>query len=81
MVMTSETLREMLFRTLEDLRDDKCSPQKAQAIGKLAAQIVNSVSVEIEYFKNIRKYESAESGEPNLVIRLTSNDSQKSLTN
>ena len=44
-------LREILFRELRDLRDGSSNPQRAQAVAKLAGQIVASVRMEVEVSK------------------------------
>ena len=61
-VRTSEGLRDQLFDTLEGLNAGTKTAQEAQAICKIAAQIINSVNTEIEFYKQIARHQQA--GEP-----------------
>lgn len=56
---TSAGLRDALIDEWDAIRDGKSNPQKAQAIAKLACQIINSVKMEIEFFSHVQ---SARSG-------------------
>lgn len=67
---TSESLRETLFDALDELRADKIDAQKAQAIGKLAAQIVATVQVEVEFYKHIRRNQAAGVERTETVLKL-----------
>ena len=51
---TSAGLRDVLFDELDALRSGNSNPQRAQAIAKLACQIVNSVKMEIEFFSHVQ---------------------------
>lgn len=50
---TSHGLREALFETLDSLRRKTITPQQASAVSKVAAQIINSVTMEIEFHKAV----------------------------
>lgn len=47
-VRTAAGLRDALFDELDALRGNKSTPQKAQAVSKLAYQIINSVKMEMD---------------------------------
>jgi len=49
------SLREYLFDEIEQLQDGKSSPQRAQAVAKLAAQIIESAKVEVHHGKALSK--------------------------
>lgn len=51
---TSRGLRDALFDELDRLRDGSSNPQHAQAVAKLACQIINSVKAEIEFHSHVR---------------------------
>jgi hypothetical protein len=57
---TSVGLRDMLFDEIDALRAGKSDPQRAQAISKLAAQILASAKIEHEVakYKGSDGYES-----------------------
>lgn len=50
---TSAGLRDMLFDELEALRAGKSDPKRAMAVAKLAATIVDSVRMEIEFVRHV----------------------------
>jgi len=62
-------MRDSLFDALDAIRAHEISAQEAQAMGKLAAQIMNSVTVEIEFYKHIIKPNSG-STPPSTVLKL-----------
>ena len=45
---TTHTLRKSLIETMKDLKEGRCSVRDAQAVSKLASQIVYSVRIELE---------------------------------
>ena len=67
---TSLGLRDTLFDTLEALGEKSISPQEAQAICKVAAQIINSVNTEIEFFKHVSNSKASSGSDPDLTLRL-----------
>lgn len=46
-----EELRNILFKTMEDLRAGKMDVQKAKAISDISQTIINSAKVELEFNK------------------------------
>lgn len=48
-------LRDILFDEMEALQLGKSSPQRAQAMSKLAAQIIESAKVEVLHGKELQK--------------------------
>ncbi len=46
---TSAGLRDALMDEWDALRQGESNPQRAQAIAKLACQVINSVKMEIEF--------------------------------
>lgn len=50
---TSAGLRDALFDEWDALRRGESNPQRAQAIAKLACQVVNSVKMEIEFYSHV----------------------------
>ena len=52
-VRTSSGLRGVLFDELDALRAGDSNPQRAQAVAKLACQIINSVKMEIEFHSHV----------------------------
>lgn len=53
-VRTASGLRDAMFDELDALRAGESNPQMAQAVAKLACQIVNSVKAEIEFHSHVR---------------------------
>ena len=51
---TSAGLRDVLFDELDRLTNGDSNPQQAQAVAKLATQIINSVKAEIEFHSHVR---------------------------
>ncbi len=68
---TSLGLRNALFDTLDQLNAKSVTPQEAQAICKVAAQIINSVNTELEFYK-VTKLRGATVEEGDLVLKLGS---------
>lgn len=52
---TTAGLRDALFDALDDLNSGKRSPTDILAVCRVAAEIINSVGIEIEFFKNVSK--------------------------
>jgi hypothetical protein len=50
---TSAGLRDAIFDEWNALRSGESNPQRAQAIAKLACQVINSVKMEIEFFSHV----------------------------
>jgi hypothetical protein len=50
---TSSGLRDALFDEWDALRAGESNPQRAQAIAKLACQVINSVKIEIEFHSHV----------------------------
>ena len=57
-VRTAAGLRDALFDEMDRLRAGQSNPQQAQAVAKLACQIINSVKAEIEYQGHVRSISS-----------------------
>tara|TARA_R110000744_G_scaffold105458_1_gene201520 strand:- start:508 stop:753 length:246 start_codon:yes stop_codon:yes gene_type:complete len=53
-VRTSSGLRDVLFDELDRLTNGQSNPQQAQAVSKLACQIINSVKAEVEFHSHVR---------------------------
>lgn len=49
--VTVEGLRDALFSEINALRAGKTTPQKARAVSHLAAQVIQSLQVQIQYQK------------------------------
>ncbi len=58
---TTQTLRETLFGTLDDLRKGNISPSEAKAVTAVAAVILKSVDTEISATKHLIEMDSYES--------------------
>lgn len=71
MTRTSEDLRDVLFATLYEVKTGRCSPETANAIAKLSAQIINTVSVEIMFYKNVTKEGGGNGYAPTTQITLS----------
>jgi len=48
---SSQGLREMLFDELDNIRNGKSNPQRANAITKASAVILDSAKLEVQYAK------------------------------
>ncbi len=59
-VRTSGGLRDVMFDELDLLRAGESNPQMAQAIAKLACQIVNSLKAEIEFHTHVQSLPDSE---------------------
>lgn len=59
---TSAGLREALFDELDNLRANRTNPAKANAVAKLADQIINSVKMEIDVRRTLERMPKAEPG-------------------
>lgn len=53
---TSAGLRDILFDELDALKSGESNPQRAQAIAKLACQVINSVKMEIEFHSHVASH-------------------------
>jgi len=51
MPRTIDDLREMLFQTLEGLKNGELEIEKAKAIGDISQTIINSAKVEVDYIR------------------------------
>lgn len=56
---TSQGLRDMLFDEIDLLREGKSSAQRANAIGRLAAGVVDSVKMELDMAKYLNGRKAA----------------------
>ena len=63
-VRTSAGLRDALFDELDNLRNGSTNPARANAVAKLAGQVVDTVKMELDVQKHIAKHKS--SGTPAL---------------
>lgn len=52
-IRTSLGLRDALFDELDALREGKTNPNRANAMAKLAVQIINSVKIEIDHQRHV----------------------------
>jgi hypothetical protein len=57
---TSDGLRDALFDEIENIRNEETTPQRANALSKLAAQIISTVNMEIEFHKHVQKMKDGE---------------------
>lgn len=57
---TSSGLRGALFDELDALRRGDSNPQRAQAVAKLACQIINSVKMEIEFHSHVASHQETD---------------------
>ncbi len=58
-VRTSAGLRDALFDELDSLRSGLSNPSKANAVAKVADQIIATVKMELDVQKHIAKYKPA----------------------
>jgi hypothetical protein len=58
-VRTSAGLRDALFDELDSLRNGVSNPAKANAVAKVADQIISTVKMELDVQKHIAKYKPA----------------------
>lgn len=59
-IRTSKGLRDTLFEEIDALRKNKSNPSKARSIASLAAQILQSVKIEIEMHRYVTAGKLAE---------------------
>ena len=52
-IRTSAGMRDALFDCLDGLRDKSVTAQEATAASKICSQIINSITVEIEFYKHV----------------------------
>lgn len=50
-IRSSSGLRDVLFDEIDSLRNGESNPARATALAKLSVQIINSVTMEIQYNK------------------------------
>lgn len=55
-IRTSSGLRDALFDELDALRNGSTNPAKANAVAKLADQVIATVKMELEVQRHIAKY-------------------------
>lgn len=55
-VRTSAGLRDALFDELDNLRNGSTNPAKANAVAKLADQVIATVKMELDVQRHIAKY-------------------------
>ncbi len=58
-VRTSAGLRDALFDELDNLKNGVSNPAKANAVAKVADQIIATVKMELDVQKHIAKYKPA----------------------
>ena len=58
-VRTSAGLRDALFDELDALRSGSTNPAKANAVAKLADQVIATVKMELDVQKHIAKYKTS----------------------
>ena len=58
-VRTSAGLRDALFDELDSLKNGVSNPAKANAVAKVADQIISTVKMELNVQKHIAKYKPA----------------------
>ena len=46
---TTESLRDLLFQTIDDVRSGRMSANDAAAVGKLSNQVIETAKLEIQY--------------------------------
>lgn len=71
-VRTGSGLRDAMFDELDALRAGTSNPQMAQAVAKLACQIVNSVKAEIEFNSHVRSLSDHEVSPLDKTLKLGS---------
>jgi hypothetical protein len=69
-VRTSAGLRNALFDELDMLRNGETNPAKANAVAKLADQVIATVKMELDVQKHIAKYKP-ENKEAQLISPVT----------
>lgn len=67
---TSQGLRETLFKVMDDVIGGKIETPRAHAIGKLAAQIIATVQIEVEFHKHVTKFLGPDESTTRTVLRL-----------
>lgn len=68
---TSLGLRDVLFDEIDALRNGESNPQRAASLSKLAVQIINTVTMEVEYQKHVSTNPTAFSGMKTTPILLS----------
>jgi len=53
---SAQGLRDALFAEIEELRSGEGNPQKAQAVAKLAAQIIAMTRLEVDFQESVLRY-------------------------
>lgn len=61
-IRTSLGLREVLFDEIDHLRNGTSTPNRAAALSKLAVQIINTVTMEVEYQRHVATNPTAFNG-------------------
>lgn len=59
---TTETLRDVLFQTLDDLREHKISDKDALAVCKLSAEIVKTAELELRMATTVSALDKQDQG-------------------
>lgn len=59
---TTETLRETLFDTLDDLKAGRIDHKEATVISKLADSIIKTADIELKYSKTISTLDKQDQG-------------------
>lgn len=69
-IRTSEGLRDVLFDELDSIRDGSSTPSQAHAICKLSTEVIKTVQLEVEFYKNVTRGKDAGSI-PDTVLKLS----------
>ena len=69
-VRTSEGLRDVLFDELDSIRDGSSTASRAHAVCKLSTELIKTVQLEVEFYKNVTRGKDKESV-PDTVLRLS----------
>ena len=56
---TSQSLRDVLFEEIEELRNGDGDPSKAMAVANLAKQVINVAKVELDYHRMVLAHAEA----------------------
>ncbi len=68
---TSLGLRDTLFDEIDALRNGESTPQRAAALSKLAVQIINTVTMEIDFQRHVISNPSAVNGVSTIPLKLS----------
>jgi hypothetical protein len=69
-IRSSEGLRDVLFEELDALRNGTSTPQRSNAVCKISTELIKTVELEIEFYKNVTRGKGA-SEIPSTVLKLS----------